>query len=341
MTRTQKLAAWGETQKILIQLLESESTSKWREEFENVAHLSEINNPWFTRNEQITSLKGIITLLEPEMLEKWSNAYPEKAGTPKDVGVIMAGNIPLAGFHDFLCVLLSGNNLIAKLSGSDKFLLPYIAKIYFSLLPEMQQSFKISDQLKNIDAVIATGSNNTSRYFEYYFGNKPHIFRKNRNSAAIITGDENEFDFILLGRDIFTYFGLGCRNVSKLYVPLGYSFNEFFNNMVSYSSIMQHTKYMNNFDYHQTLFLMNRKPFLTNNFLILKEDKELSTPVSVLNYEFYTDEADLSNKLKEIENEMQCVVSKKGYVKPGQAQFPSIFDYADGVDTMEFLSGLS
>jgi len=260
---------------------------------------------------------------------------------PVNVGIIMAGNIPLAGFHDFLSVLVSGNRVIAKMSGSDSHLLPFITRILFSFAPGLAGNFGISEQMKNVDAIIATGSNNTSRYFEYYFSKIPHIFRKNRNSAAVLTGDENEFDFLLLGRDIFTYFGMGCRNVSKLYVPENYNFNNFFESITSYGHVMNHNKYMNNFDYHQALYLLNRQPFLTNNFVIVKEEESLSSPVGVLHYEYYSNEKQLESKLAAVKDELQCVVSKKGPVFPGQAQLPAIDDYADGIDTMSFLSALS
>lgn len=209
MTHKKQLAAWEKTQHTLIQLVDENPDDKWLQEFESVALLAEINNLWFTKKQLLLAIKGIIVMLEPESMKQWSDLYPEQASKSLNIGVIMAGNVPLAGFHDVVCVIFSGHNIYAKLSNSDKFLLPFIAKIFFSHIPELQNRFHIADQLKNMDAVIATGSNNTSRYFEYYFGKKPHIFRKNRNSAAIITGEENEFDFILLGQDIFTYYGLG------------------------------------------------------------------------------------------------------------------------------------
>ncbi len=336
----QQLNAWKETQLILKQLIESEVENKWRSDFELATAQAEVYNPWFTQENIRNAFKGIIKLLEPDLLMKWSGNYTIPVKTAKNIGVIMAGNIPMAGFHDMLCVLLSGHNLFAKLSTSDKFLLPFLVKIVTAFDPDSGNRFNVTEQLKNMDAVIATGSNNTSRYFEYYFGKKPHIFRKNRNSAAVLTGDENEYDYLLLGRDIFAYFGLGCRNVSKLYVPENYSFDDFFNNLVEYSGVMQHTKYMNNFEYHQTLFLLNQKTFLTNNFLILTEDSPLSTPVSVVNYEHYKNENDLNEKLQLVDLELQCVVNKKGIIKPGQAQFPAIDDYADEIDTMAFLSAL-
>ncbi len=341
MQKREQLNAWNQTVEVISQLVAGQTAQPWHEEFEKVLHNSEMANPWFTRSQVLTSLTGICQLLEPAALEQWMFRYPENKNEPLAVGVIMAGNIPLAGFHDFLCILTSGNKVVAKLSGSDQFLLPFVAKIFFSFIPSLRPMLEVAEQLKKIDAVIATGSNNTSRYFEYYFSKIPHIFRKNRNSAAIITGKENEFDFLLLGRDIFTYYGMGCRNVSKLYVPEGYSFNTFFENITAYGELMQHNKYMNNFDYHQALYLLNRQPFLTNNFLIVIENNSLSSPVGVLHFEYYKNEAQLELLLEKVKDEVQCVVSKKGPVLPGQAQFPRIDDYADGVDTMQFLSKIS
>ncbi len=340
MQKREQLEAWKKTVAVLRQLLAGDGDQLWKEDFESTLYRSEMANPWFTRIQVTTVLEGICTMLEESPLEKWMFAYPVNTNAPQNVGIIMAGNIPLAGFHDFLSVLSSGNKVIAKLSSSDQYLLPFIARIFFSFIPGLETRFEVASQLKQIDAVIATGSNNTSRYFEYYFGKMPHVFRKNRNSAAVITGNENEFDIMLLGRDIFTYYGMGCRNVSKLFVPRNYSFNFFFENITSFSEVMQHNKYMNNFDYHQALYLLNRQNFLTNNFLIVIEDKSLSSPVGVMHFEYYDNDEDLNNKLQSVNEELQCVVRKNGTIPFGQAQFPAIDDYADGVDTMTFLASL-
>lgn len=340
MQGVDQIKAWNAVAEELNLLLSQPEESPLKEKFEIVARQAEITNPWFTRKQIDTAVSGIVKLLEPMKLSEWSSKYSLKSDHSKTVGVIMAGNIPLAGFHDFLCVLLSGNKLAAKLSGSDNILLPFITELFCNHLPEMRARIEFRDQLKGTDAVIATGSNNTGRYFEYYFGKQPHIFRKNRNSAAVITGKENEYDLMLIGRDVFTYFGMGCRNVSKLYVPEGYKFDDFFQGMLEYSDVLEHNKYMNNHDYHQALYLLNQQQFLTNNFLIIIEDKALSSPVGVLHYETYSDEADLEKKLAEVKDELQCVVRKGGDVTPGQAQFPAIDDYADGVDTLAFLTNL-
>jgi hypothetical protein len=341
MSRKDQLTAWNNTAGVIRQLLSGTASDERKQEFETVTRQAEMANPWFTKPQIHTALEGICRLLEAVPLENWINRYPEQKISNLKIGVIMAGNIPLAGFHDLLCVLLSGHHVCIKLSSSDPYLLPFISRIYFSFLPEEQNRFTIVTQLREIDAVIATGSNNTSRYFEYYFGKIPHIFRKNRNSAAIISGDENEYDFLLLGRDIFTYYGLGCRNVSKFFVPRDYSFSEFFRNITGFADVMHHHKYMNNFDYHQALYLLNRKPFLTNNFLLVTEDEMLASPVGVLHFEYYNDTGSLNNRLDLLKPELQCVVSKKGPVMPGNAQLPAVDDYADDVDTMAFLCNLN
>lgn len=337
----EQLAAWNQTVEILSQLIEGQNDNEWRADFDKMLFQTEISNPWFTKEQVLIALNGICHILEKSSLEKWMNSYEINSGKPFDVGIIAAGNIPMAGFHDFLCVLASGNRAVIKLSGSDQYLIPFVARIFCSFIPDMASMFEMASRLNDVDAIIATGSNNTSRYFEYYFGKKPHVFRKNRNSAAILRGDENEFDFLLLGKDIFTFYGMGCRNVSKLYVPEGYSFNSLFENIASFGSLMQHNKYMNNFDYHQALYLLDRQLFLTNNFLIILEEKALASPVGVLHFEYYAGEAELQSKLELVQDELQCLVSKKGPVLPGRTQMPAIDDYADGVDTMAFLQSIT
>lgn len=340
MNRTVQIRAWKSVADDLQLLLDNPAKSKWRNRFEEITRRAELANPWFTLDQQRTAFAGIIKLLDPEYFNSWVLKYPSDHKRNCQVGIIMAGNIPMAGFHDLLCVLLSGHTAVAKLSASDKFLLPFITEILVSHLPEIGEKIRFEEQLKTIDAIIATGSNNTSRYFDYYFGKKPHIFRKNRNSVAIIDGSENEYDFVLLGRDIFTYFGLGCRSISKLYVPEGYVFDDLFANLISYNSVMSHSKYMNNYDYHQALYLLNRQAFLTNNFIIITQSDALSSPVGVLFYETYSDEKDLQEKLNAVKDQIQCVVRKNSHTGPGQAQFPLIHEFADGVDTMNFLQNL-
>jgi len=333
---------WKQVGSDLQLLLENPDSSPFAGEWEAMLIKAHQVNPWFGKNEVITAFKGIAHMLAAQSLDKWSQSFTQNKTAQGEltVGVIMAGNIPMAGFHDMLCVNLSGHRLEAKLSSEDTVLLPFIQRLLSAHSPGTASKISFAGNLKNADAVIATGSNNTSRYFEYYFGNKPHIFRKNRNSVAVLTGIENEYDLLLLGRDIFTYFGMGCRNVSKLYVPEGYSFNNFFPAMQHYADVMQHNKYMNNLDYNNAVYLLNNRQFLTNNFLIVIEDASLHSPVSVLHFEYYKNEKELNTKLDMVRDQLQCVVSKNGTVMFGQTQLPDVNDYADGVDTMQFLQSL-
>lgn len=340
MKRAEQIEVWEKIGMELKALADGDGKSAFTGEYEKATRQAEQTNAWFTRKNVDMAVSGISKMLGNAELEKWLSDYPETSKQPLRVGIIMAGNIPLAGFHDLLCVLLSGHIAVVKQSSSDKHLLPLITGMLFQELPELKDRIVFADKLNEVDAVIATGSNNTARYFEYYFSKKPHIFRKNRNSVAVITGNENEYDLILLGRDIFSYFGLGCRNVSKLYVPDGYQFDTLYQSLVEYADVMQHSKYMNNHDYHQALYLLNSEKFLTNNFLIIREDKSLSSPVGVLNYETYRSESSLGEMLESDKDKLQCIVRKSTAVSFGQAQFPDVWDYADGVDTMRFLMSL-
>lgn len=340
MNRERIREAWTATGRELEGLVNENDNTIFRADYEQVCRLALRDNPWFTRESVNTAIMAIANMLDPVKMEPWLKQYEPTAATPRRIGIIAAGNIPMAGLHDVVCVLSSGHHALLRLSKSDRHLIPFIAKIFIHFLPVLGSRFHSDEPLKQLDAVIATGSNNTSRYFEYYFGKIPHIFRKNRNSAAILTGMENEYDLLLLGRDIFTYFGLGCRNVSKLFVPEGYIFDEFFQSIIHYSSLMQHTRYMNNHDYHQALFLLNNEPILTNNFLILRSDSSLSSPVGVLHYETYRSIEELNQKLSALSDQLQCVVSKNGLIPFGKAQTPEIDDYADGVDTMSFLKNI-
>ncbi len=300
------------------------------------------HNGWFTEDNILFSLRQWGELLTIENLNNWLSGYTfHEKGEPKTVGIVMAGNIPLVGFHDFLSVLLSGNKVLVKLSSSDKVLLPYLSKFLIEQDPSLADKIEFVDgKLENFDAVIATGSNNTSRYFEYYFGKKPNIIRKNRNSVAVLTGNESEEELKALGEDIFRYYGLGCRNVSKIYVPKDYDFDGLFNALFHYKDIINQHKYANNYDYNKAVYLMSEFKILDNGFLILKEDESLTSPISALFYSYYDDESTLRKKLQEMEEQIQCVVSsdaKENEVNFGDTQKPSLNDYADGIDTMEFL----
>ncbi|NAY91036.1 acyl-CoA reductase [Muricauda sp. JGD-17] len=307
--------------------------------------LAEQQNGWFTRNNILYALEQWSALLTKENLEQWLSKYSiDDNVTPKTIGIVMAGNIPLVGFHDFICVLLTGNKVLAKLSSNDKILLPFL--VDFLVKQELKFKEKISfveGKFKDFDAIIATGSNNTSRYFEYYFSKGPNIIRKNRNSVAILTGNESKGQLVALGEDIFRYFGLGCRNVSKIFVPKGYNFNVLFDALFSYKHVIDHHKYANNYDYNKAVYLMSDFKILDNGFLLLKEDKSLSSPIAALFYTYYDSEKTLREELNNQKEALQCIVSdgsKETDISFGDTQKPTLDEYADGVDTMEFLINL-
>lgn len=309
------------------------------DEFQAKLKLAEIHNPWFTQENLILSLTQWGNVLTPENLEKWVINY-QFTENPKNVGIIMAGNIPMVGFHDLLSVLLSGHNAWVKSSSKDDVLMDWI----ISFLQKSDEEFKTSiqkvERFQNVDAVIATGSNNTARYFEYYFKEIPHIIRKNRTSVAVLKGDETPEDLKKLSQDIFAYFGLGCRNVTKLYLPTGFNTDLLFESFFEWSSIINHSKYANNYDYNRAIYLMGNEPFLDNNFVILRESNEMHSPIGVIHYEFYDDLNATKVHLLEVEEKIQCMVGNDMPVKFGNTQKPALMDYADGIDTMQFLEGL-
>lgn len=312
-----------------------------------VQHRTQSHNPWLTVDHQKEAIAAIAAKLLPEnKLRKWASNYPlNPSQTPKTVGIVMAGNIPLVGFHDFLCVFVSGNRSIIKLSDKDPYLLPYLLEWLEKTNPMARDYFEIVDTLNDMDAVIATGSNNTSRYFEAYFSKYPHLIRHNRNSVAVLTGAETDAELLALGHDIFSYFGLGCRNVSKIYVPLGFDFDHFLEILHEYKSIILHEKYKHNFDYNFALYSLNRTPFRFNGALILVENTSLQSRIASLHFEYFDSLENMEEELQRRKSEIQCVVAKQGVLRwpvlPfGKTQEPELWDYPDGVDVMEFLTKL-
>jgi hypothetical protein len=296
-------------------------------------------NPWFTEENVRSAVGEIACQLTKENLTKWTGLYPALKVNYKslNIGLIMAGNIPLAGFHDFISVLISGNKVVAKTSSKDSELIVFIADLLISTNPEFRKRIEFTQStLTGFDAIIATGSNNSSRYFEQYFGKYPHIIRKNRNSIGILEGNETREDLENLGNDIFTYFGLGCRNVSKLYIPKGYDISRLTNSWGKYSGIITHIKYANNYDYNKALFIVNKEVFHDSGYILLKEDNKLYSPVSVLNYEYFESQSSVKEQIDKLSENIQCIVGKKN-VPFGQAQSPNLWNYADGIDTVEFL----
>ncbi|WP_041779344.1 acyl-CoA reductase [Belliella baltica] len=314
-------------------------------DFEDLAWRVENNNNWFTPDHTKSALNGLSEFLNKSNLEKWIAKYPfEEPKNAKEIGILMAGNIPAVGFHDLLCVLITGHRAAVKLSSSDTYLMKWLVKELIEIEPEFDSMISFEEMLKAKDAYIATGSDNSARYFEYYFGKYPSIIRKNRTSIGILDGTEKEEDFVALGQDIFQYFGLGCRNVSKIYVPNKELLIKFLDAIEGFQILSSNHKYINNYDYNKSIYLVNGEEHLDNGFLLLKESKELVSPISVLFYEVYENVESLKSELNEINEKIQCVVSKNAWFEGssdfGQAQCPALEDYADGVDTVEFLINL-
>lgn len=302
-------------------------------------------NNWFTKDSIELALQGVELFLDKNKLEKWVAPYRLEPEEPKKVGVVMAGNIPLVGFHDFLSVLLSGHQLHMKFSAQDPYLPDYLSQKLITIAPEFTSYIVKADLLKGMDAIIATGSDNSSRYFEYYFSGLPHIIRKNRTSCAVLTGLETTENLTALGKDIFQYYGLGCRNVSKLYVPQNFDFNPLFECLQSYQKVISNHKYNNNYDYNKSIYLVNKEAHLDTGFLLLRETQEMVSPISVVYYEYYKDRDDLEKKLTGQKDKIQCVIGNhkenSGFVAFGNSQMPGLQDYADNIDTLKFLEDFS
>lgn len=312
--------------------------------FELLIESSVHYNGWFTKEQVVKAIDSWANALTEENISTWCSKYTFGQEPMKKIGLILAGNIPLVGFHDFLSVLITGNIAMVKLSSNDQKLLPFLADYLISIEPQFKERIAfIKDKLDGFDAVIATGSNNTARYFDYYFSKVPNIIRKNRNSVAVLNGAETAKELVALGQDIFTYYGLGCRNVSKLFVPEGYNFDSFFEAMYTYKDVIEYERYANNYDYNKAVFLMSEFKLLDNGFLTIKEDKTYASPISSIFYEYYSDINELSNRLKVDEEKIQCIVSNEKGLKAiafGETQNPQLWDYADQVDTVEFLLSL-
>ena len=299
-------------------------------------------NPWFTKENIDKALNAWHEQLKVDMFSAWLSPYKLKeVASPKKVLIIMAGNIPLVGFHDFLTVLISGHKVVIKMSSTDNVLLRLLIDKLISIAPEFKERISFIEEVKNrkFDAVIATGSDNSAQYFEYYFKGAKKIIRKNRRSVAVLDGSESDMELQGLANDVFAYFGLGCRNVSKLFLPKGFDLDNLFKAFYPYSDVVNHKKYGNNYDYNKAIFLMGSNDLIENGFLLMKEDKSLLSPVAMLYYEFYNDMHTVEQFVEENAEQLQCVVSKKD-IPFGNTQKPNLWDYADGVDTVEFLRDL-
>ncbi|MCE6987888.1 acyl-CoA reductase [Dyadobacter sp. CY323] len=338
ISRIQRVDAFINLGKFITDLQNKEVIQEWVE-------LANSRNNWFTPENVRKSLDAIATVfLDPANLRNWADHYPEPL-LPKKIGVVMAGNIPAVGFQDAMSVLMSGHILLAKPSSDDQVLISALLKELVNIEPGFASSIQFVDRLNDADAYIATGSDNTARYFHYYFAKKPNIIRKNRTSVAVLTGNESAEELMGLGTDVLQYFGLGCRNVSKVFVPAGYDFTKFYESIQFMDTRFLHNhKYFNNYEYNKSIFLINRVPHFDNGFLMITESPALVSPISVLHYETYTDSEALQTQLEANAEKIQCVISGEGQVPGslsfGEAQKPGLFDYADGVDTMQFLANL-
>ena len=312
--------------------------------FKHQIKIAQENNSWFTKEAILEALSSWSNALTTKNLRQFTAHYNSTTISSKKVAIVMAGNIPLVGFHDFLAVLISGHSVLVKQSSNDKHLLPFLAKYLEHINGYFKEKIIFTEgKLSDFDAVIATGSNNTARYFEYYFKNKPNIIRKSRNSVAVLTGKESDSHLEKLSNDVFNYFGLGCRSVSKLYVPKGYNFDAFFNGMFNKRDIINNAKYANNYDYNKAVYLMSEFDLLENGFLMIKEDESYSSPIATIFYEYYKNESALKSKLEEDNDKIQCIVSN-GFIANeiafGETQHPQLWDYADGINTLDFLAGI-
>lgn len=298
-------------------------------------------NNWFTPESVRQAVNGVLGFLAPEVLHNWVQAYDLSNISAKKIGVVMAGNIPLVGFHDWLCVLISGHALYAKLSSQDQVLIKALSAALIAIDSRWQSQIHFVERLNDVDAVIATGSDNTARYFHQYFAAKPHIIRKNRSSVAVLTGEETVADIQALGNDIFSYYGLGCRSISKIFVPKNFSVASVYDHLEGFAAVQDNHKYKNNYDYNRSIFLINQTPHFDNNFLLMQESTDLVSPIGVLYFERYENIETLSLVLEAQRDKIQVIASLSpvfvGAVSLGKTQVPEITDYADGVDTMDFL----
>jgi hypothetical protein len=307
---------------------------------------AENKNSWFTPSSCQSALNGIAFMIGEDKLKEWLSGYGDiEPELSKSVGIMMAGNIPAVGFHDLMTVLISGNKACVKLSSADEVLMKWFIQSLIAIEPRFSDYISIEEMLKGKDAYIATGSDNSARYFNYYFGKYPSIIRRNRTSIAVLSGSESTQELQALGKDIFQYFGLGCRNVSKIFIKTKDQLQHLLDSLEIFSGVMNHHKYLNNYDYNKSILLVNREDHLDNGFLLVRETKELVSPISVLFYEIYSDLTQLQTRLDETKKNIQCIVSSpeyyEGAVPFGGAQEPEVWDFADGVDTLRFLQGLN
>ncbi|MEN8817081.1 MAG: acyl-CoA reductase [Nonlabens sp.] len=364
-TLNDRICAFAKAGSLLSSFLEGtlesleDDSSSWQGRIQQGLELAERKNSWFTKETLDFAFLQWSKALTIENLKEWTKTYHLDKITAKNIAIITAGNLPLVGFHDVLCVIISGHHAMIKNSSNDDVLTPLLLEIATSFCAELAESYSYVDgKLKNYDAVIATGSNNTARYFEHYFGDKPNIIRKNRNSVAVLTGSETLEQMESLSNDVFLYFGLGCRSVSHLKVPKGYNFDLFFNGMFAKKDLIKNEKYLNNYDYNKAVYLMSEFDLLDNEFLLIKEEaNSYSSPIASLGYSYYDKIEEVAEEFHQNADQLQCVVvegdaaikivekledlTAPQIVDFGTTQTPRLQDYADGVDVIQFLLTLS
>ena len=319
----------------------SKELTHWSSELNKAIDTSYKYNTWFTEDSVKQALNEWSKQLNYSNIKQWTDQYQLTDKSDKKIAIIMAGNLPLVGFHDLLCGLILNFNCIVKLSSDDKILIPFIIEFLDSVLPGIKNKVEFTtNPIKDFSGVIATGSNSSFKYFEYYFGSYPNVLRKTRHSIAVLDGNESVEDLKNLGNDIFDYFGMGCRSVSKLLVPKGYDFDLLFNALFKFKDIINHNKYVNNYDYNKAVYLMSEQKFIENGFVILKEDEKLGSPIGCLFFEYYENSKDLNTYISNIKDSLQCVVSNLNIPNStsfGSSQKPNIDDYADNINTLDFL----
>jgi hypothetical protein len=310
------------------------------DELESIGWRAASENRWFTVETVKKSLVGIVKMLDEEQLLAFANRYPA-CEVNKTVGLVLAGNIPAVGFHDIVIAFLCGCSVKVKLSHQDKVLITLLLDEMKALGGPEFVRVELTEKLEliNLDAVIATGSNNSARYFEEYFSAVPNVIRKNRTSVGILNGEESTDDLENLAEDIVAYYGLGCRNVTKLMIPKGYDLIPLLARLEARTGLLDQTKYVHNYDYNKSILLVNCEDHLDTGNVLFKESEDLFSPISIVHYEYYKDQNDLRVKLDEKNEQVQCTVGS-GYIPFGKSQSPGILDYADDVDTVEFLKAL-
>ena len=343
-TIDQRIKAFNKLGELFADISSQKKDSKYNEWipvfYKKIKQAYQYNN-WFTTENCLLSLKNWSKELTTKNLSKWVNNYDINESPKKTIAIIMAGNIPLVGFHDFLCVNILNFKCVIKMSSDDKILLPVIVDFLEFVLPGFKKNIKFTEKpLKSFHGVIATGSNSSFKYFEYYFKEYPKLLRKNRHSIAVLNGNENKENLIDLGNDIFHYFGLGCRSVSKIFVPKNYNFDLLFESFFEFKEIIKHNKYANNYDYNKAVYLLSEEKFIENGFLILKKDNKLGSPIASLFYETYDSISEIKEYINKNSDFLQCIVSNSilpNSIPLGSSQNPKIDDYADNIDTLNFL----